>query len=96
MDQATWDQWEAERLERAAADLKDTAWMNAGPKGTEHLLERIVELEDRLYVKQVALECALELIERRAREHARSLELVGVVERCDGLLADPRQHRRAA
>ena len=63
---------------------------------TVALAERVAVLEDRLYVRGVLLDSALELLDRRAREHARTLELVGVVERCDAILAGHTGLRLAA
>ena len=63
---------------------------------TAALAERVAVLEDRLYVRGVLLDSALELLDRRAREHARTLELVGVVERCDAILAGHTGLRLAA
>ena len=68
--QAEWDRWGDERVARARADLERTAWQYKQPKGTDHLTERIAELEDRLFVRGVLLASALELLDRRAVELA--------------------------
>ena len=57
------------------------------PERTGALLERIAELEDRLYLRGVLLASALELLERRAAEHARTLELVDAIVRADEIMA---------
>ena len=54
---------------------------------TEELLVRIADLEDRAYVQGMLLESALELLDRRAAEHARTLELVAAIVRCDEIIA---------
>ena len=54
---------------------------------TAGLVDQIIALEDRLCVVTVLLQSALELLDRRAAEHARTLELVDAIVRCDELLA---------
>ena len=71
VDQATWDRWDRERVERARQDLERNAWQTAGPKGTDHLLERIAELEDALYLKQVALEGMATLLQESISKRER-------------------------
>lgn len=54
---------------------------------TEALLDEIADLETRLAFREVLLESAVELLDRRAAQHARLLELVDVIVRCDEILA---------
>jgi hypothetical protein len=68
VSQAEWDQWKTERIERARASRERDAWMTAGPKGTDHLLARIEELEDRLYVTQVVLESCAQLLTAKCEQ----------------------------
>lgn len=74
--QAEWEQWDRERLERAQADLERTAWHNRQPKGTDHITDQIMELEERLYLRGVLLESALELLDARAVELASLRSLI--------------------
>lgn len=59
----------------------------AARERTEYLCERIIELEDRLELVSVFLASALELLNVRAAQHARTLELVDAIVRCDEILA---------
>lgn len=74
--QAEWDRWEAERVERARADVERNAWRTRQPKSREHLTDRILDLEMQLYLRTVMLESALELLDRRAIELASLRSLV--------------------
>lgn len=81
--------WERELHERAAADKERNAWKSAGPKGTEHLIVRILQLEDALFLKQVALEAVAEMLNDRARDLKLARREVAVLDRMvQALLAE--------
>lgn len=67
VEQQEWDQWEAERIERAAADRECTAWQNPKPD-PGYLVARISDLEDSLYLKQAMLGSMAALVNEKARE----------------------------
>ena len=78
--QEGWDAWEAERVERARADVDRTAWQNGRTAAsTDDLTDQILALEERLYVRGVLLESAAQLIEWQRQDIAFLEDLVAAL-----------------
>lgn len=77
---AEWAEWDDERIERARADRDSTAWQGARTKAsTDDLLDQILAMDERLYLRSVLLEAAGEHVARQASDIAFLEDLLAAV-----------------